>query len=72
MVESTKDLLNSEYKVSVKMSEFDLITFVRISESWHAFDESRFNISFSISAFEILLNLKYLYVLLLFIATILG
>ena len=54
------------------MSELDLITFVGISESWHAFNESRFNISFSISAFEILLNLKYLYVLLLFIATILG
>ena len=28
-----KDLLNSEYKVSVKMSELDLITFVGISES---------------------------------------
>ena len=54
------------------MSEFDLITFVRISESCHAFDESRFNISFSISVFEILLNLKYLFIILLFIATILG
>ena len=42
----SKDLLNSEYKASVKMSEFDLITFVGISESWHAFDESRFNISY--------------------------
>ena len=29
----SKDLLNSEYKASVKMSEFDLITFVGISES---------------------------------------
>ena len=67
-----KDLLNSEYKASVKMSGWDLITFVGISESWHAFDESRFNISFSISAFEILLNLKYLFAVLLFIATILG
>ena len=54
------------------MSECDLITFVGISESWHAFDEARLNTSFSISAFEILLNLKYLFVLLLFIATILG
>ena len=54
------------------MSEFDLITFVDMSESWHAFDVSKFNISFSISAFEILLNLKYFFVLLLFIATVLG
>ena len=54
------------------MSELDLINFVGISESWHAFDESRFNISFSISGFEILLNVKYLFVLLLFIAAILG
>ena len=54
------------------MSELDLITFVGISESWHAFDVSRFNMSFSISAFEILLNLKYFFVLLLFIATVLG
>ena len=38
------------------MSEFNLITFVDMSESWHAFDVSKFNISFSISAFEILLN----------------
>ena len=68
----SKDLLNLEYKVSVKMSEIDFIAFVGISESWHAFDESRFNISFSISDFEILLNLKYLFVLLLFLATILG
>ena len=68
----SEDLLNSEYKASVTMSEFDLITSVGISESWQAFDESRFNISFSISAFEILLNWKYLFVLLLFIATILG
>ena len=67
----SKDLLISD-KASAKMSEFDLITFVGISESWHAFDESRFNISFSISAFEILLNLKYLFVLLPFVATILG
>ena len=52
----SKDLLNSEYKASVKMSELDLITFVGISKSWHAFDESRFNISFSIFAFEILLE----------------
>ena len=64
--------MNSEYKASVKMSELDLITFVGISESWHAYDESRFNISFSISAFEILLNLKYVFVLFHFIATILG
>ena len=35
-----KDLLNSEYKASVKMSESDLINFVGISESWHAFHES--------------------------------
>ena len=68
----SKDLLNLEYKASVKMSEIDFIAFVGISESWHAFDESRFNISFSISDFEILLNLKYLFVLLLFLATILG
>ena len=34
--------------------------------------QASFNISFSISAFEILLNLKYLFVLLLFITTILG
>ena len=68
----SKDLLNWEYKASVKMSEFGLLTFVGTSESWHAFDESRFNISFSISAFEMLLNLKYLFVLLFFIATILG
>ena len=27
----SKDLFNSEYKTSVKMSEFDLITFVGIS-----------------------------------------
>ena len=39
------------------MSEFDLITFVGISESWHAFDESRFNTSFSISNFEILFEI---------------
>ena len=63
--------MNSEYKASVKMSELDLMTFVGISESWHAFDESRFNISFSVSVFEILLNLKYVFVLLLFTATIL-
>ena len=59
------------YKVSVKMSErFD--DFFGISESWRAFDESRFNVSFSISDFEILLNLKYLFLFLLFIATMLG
>ena len=58
------------YKVSVKMSErFD--DFFGISESWRAFDESRFNVSFSISDFEILLNFKYLFVCLLFIATML-
>ena len=68
---ASKDLLNSEYKASVKMSELDLISFVSTLESWHAFDESRFNISFSISAFEMLLNLKYLFVLLLFLGTIL-
>ena len=64
--------MNLEYKASVKMSELYLITFVGILESWHAFDESMFDIFVSISAFEILLNLKYLFVLLLFIATILG
>ena len=68
----SKDLSNSEYKASIKMYELDLITFVCISESWHAFEESRFNISFSISAFEIVLNLKYLFVVLLFIGKILG
>ena len=68
----SKDLLNSEYNASIQMSELDVITYVGLSESWYAFHESRFNISFSISAFEILLNLKYLFVLLLFIATILG
>ena len=51
------------------MSELDLMIFVGISESGHAFNESRFNISFSISDFEILLNLKYFFVLLLFIVT---
>ena len=61
--------MNSEDKASAKMSELDLITFVGISKSWHAFDESRFNISFSISVFEILLSLKYIFVLLLFITT---
>ena len=65
-------MLISEYKVSVKMFELDLIAFVGILESWHTFDESRFNFFFSISAFEILLNLKYLFVVLLFIATITG
>ena len=43
------------------MSELDLITFAGILESWHAFGESRFNISFSIFGFEVLLNLKYLF-----------
>ena len=51
------------------MSELGLIAFVGMSEFWHAFDESRFNISLSISAFEILFNLKHVFVLLLFIAT---
>ena len=68
----SKDLLNSEYNASIQMSELDVITYVGLSESWYAFHESRFNISFSISAFEILLNLKYLFVVSLFIATILG
>ena len=68
----SKDLLNAEYKASVKISEFDLMTFIGISESWHTFDESRFNVSSSTSAFEILLNLKYLFVSLTFIAMILG
>ena len=35
---ASKDLLNSEYKASVKMSEVGLIIFVGISESWHAFE----------------------------------
>ena len=64
--------MNLEHKASVKRSELDLITFVGISESWHDFDVSRFKIFFSISAFEILWNLKYLFAVLLFIATILG
>ena len=63
---SSMDLLNSEYKASVKMSGLDLIIFVGISESWYI------NISLSISHFEMLLNLKYLFVILLFIATIQG
>ena len=67
----SKNLLNSECKVSVKMSELDLITFVGILEPWHAFDKSKFNVSFSISVFEILLNLKHLFMLLLFVAMIL-
>ena len=66
---ASKNLLNSEYKASVKISELGLIAFVGMSEFWHAFDESRFNISLSISAFEILFNLKHVFVLLLFIAT---
>ena len=47
------------------MPELDLITFVAKSESWHAFDESAFNTSFSISVLEILLNLNYVFMLLL-------
>ena len=65
-----KGLLNSEYTVSVKMSWLDFIVTSGISESWHAFHESKFNIYFSISSFEILLNLKHLFLLLIFIATI--
>ena len=40
------------------MSELDLVTFVGLSESWHAFDESRFNISCSISAFEMFIKFE--------------
>ena len=54
------------------MPQWYLIIFVGISESLHAFDESRFNISFSVFCFGIQLNLKYLFVLLLFTASILG
>ena len=35
----SKDLLNLEYKASVKMSELDLITYVSISKSLYAFHE---------------------------------
>lgn len=49
-----------KHKVSVKMPEsFD--NFFGISESWRAFDESRFNVFFSISDSEKKLNLKYLF-----------
>ena len=64
--------MNSEHKAPVKMFELYLITSVGISESWDAFDELRFNISFSVFGFEILLNLECLFVLLLFITVILG
>ena len=64
--------MNSEDKASVKISGLDLIIFVGISKSWCALDESIFNISFSVFDFEMLLNLKYLFVLLLFAAMILG
>ena len=65
-------MLNWIYNGSIKMSELNLIIFIGILESWHAFEELRFNISFSILSFEILLNVKYLLVLLLFFATIIG
>ena len=60
-----------ELRTSVKVCKWDLITFVRISKSWHAFDESRFDVSFSISGFEILkyLILKHLFVLVLLIGS---
>ena len=66
------DLLNPEYKASVKMSELDLIVLVYILEYWHALNESGCNISLSISDFEILLNLKYSFVILVFIARLRG
>ena len=51
------------------MPELHLIIFVGVSISWHVLDESRFNISFSVSGFEILLNLNYLFVLSFFIGS---
>ena len=68
---SGHNLLNWKHKASVKMCKWDLITFVRISKSWHAFDELRFDVSFSISGFEILkyLILKHLFVLVLLIGS---
>ena len=54
------------------MYELDLITFVGILEYWHVFDKSRFNTSFSISGFEVMLSLNYLFMLLILLAMILG
>ena len=52
------DLLNSEYKISVKTSQLTLTGLVGISESWDALQKLSMYISFLISDFEMFLNLK--------------
>ena len=51
-VPTSRDLLNTSYKISAKLSEFSFITFVSTSDSGHALELSRFKLSFLVSDFE--------------------
>ena len=51
-VTTSRDLINTSYKISAKISEFAFITSVGISDSWHALELPRFKIYFLISDFE--------------------
>ena len=52
IVPTSRDLLNTSYKASAKISKFAFITFVGISDSWHNLELSTFKISFLIYGFE--------------------